>query len=105
MSQDMEGKHRLTGARGPRRFKLGQVVATPGALAELERIGADPRDLLERHADCDWGELDDHDRQANEDALRDGSRIFSAYTVNGVKFWVITEADRSVTTALLPDEY
>ena len=61
---------------------------------------------LRRHARGDWGDLDDEDRKANDRALQEGSRLFSAYkTKAGVKFWIITEADRSATTVLLPDEY
>jgi hypothetical protein len=59
-----------------------------------------------RHASGDWGELDQEDLDANERSLRDGSRLLSAYrSKNGVRFWIITEADRSVTTALLPEDY
>lgn len=93
------------------RFPLGTVVATPGALALFETLteqkvkGATPVDLLARHVRGDWSEMNAEDRRANEDALKDGSRVFSAYSFNGAKFWVITEADRSATTILLPDEY
>lgn len=83
---------------------IGQVVATPAALAAL--TPADMVAALRRHAAGDWGEVDDHDRQANDDALADGTRLLSAYrTASGTEFWVITEADRSVTTVLLPDDY
>lgn len=88
------------------RFPLGQVVGTPGALAALEAAGDSPRPYLARHASGDWGELDDHDRQANNRAVHDGTRILSAYTLqNGSRLWIITEADRSTTTLLLPEEY
>lgn len=83
---------------------LGQVVATPAALAAVA-----PPDVvaaLRRHAAGDWGEVDADDRRANDAALRDGTRLLSAYTSPaGTRFWVITEADRSVTTVLLPDDY
>ena len=81
---------------------LGQIVSTPGALA----LGVDLLLYLRRHASGDWGELDAHDRAANERALKDSSRVFSAYEVpTGDRLWIITEADRSVTTFLLPEEY
>jgi hypothetical protein len=86
-------------------FALGTLVATPGALAEMVRLGINPVELLARHANGDWGDLCDEDKAANADALKTGARIFSAYEVRGVKFWVITESDRSVTTTLLPSEY
>ena len=87
-------------------FPLGTIVATPGALAALApHPGLLPR-LITRHSRGDWGDVDAHDRRANDEAVADGSRIFSAYaTPDGVKLWVITEADRSSTCVLLPDEY
>ena len=86
------------------RFRLGRVVATPGALAELSQ--KDILQALGRHARGDWGDLCEEDWQANEQALKYGSRLFSAYqTKDGVKFWIITEADRLATTVLLPEEY
>ena len=88
------------------RFSLGQTVATPGALATLEESHQSPAEFLQRHLFGDWGEVDADDRQANEDALIHGERLLSAYRTNtGTKIWVITEADRSVTTLLLPEEY
>lgn len=87
-------------------FDLGQVVATPGALSALEEAVQAPVGLLARHITGDWGDLVDEDREANDQALREGSRLLSAYHLaTGVKVWVITEWDRSVTTLLLPDEY
>lgn len=92
--------------QGRPRFALGQVVATPGALAALEEAGQIPQEFLHRHLRGDWGELDPHDMQANERALEEGDRLFSAYTTTaGVRLWLITEYDRSVTTLLLPSEY
>ncbi len=86
------------------KFKLGQVVATPGALEALTR--EEIANVLSRHASGDWGELCKEDKQENELALKEGFRIFSVYkSGRGKKFWVITEADRSVTTVLLPEEY
>jgi len=90
---------------------LGQIVATPGALVALAAAGTSPSTLLSRHASGDWGNLDAHDRAANDEALRDGSRLLSAYTVaQGVKIWIITEGTdedghRAATTLLLPEEY
>jgi hypothetical protein len=88
------------------RFVLGQVVATPGALEAFAAAGQEPLELLTRHASGDWGELAEEDRAENEFSVANNLRILSAYTLaNGVKVWVITEADRSATTFLLPDEY
>ena len=84
---------------------LGQVVATPGALKLLEDAGKDPFDYLARHASGDWGDLCTFDRHQNEIALREGLRVFSSYETTAGRCWVITEADRSVTTILLPEEY
>ena len=87
-------------------FSLGQVVATPAALAAIEEAGQNPMQFLLRHVTGDWGDLPEEDKQENEFSLDHGFRIFSAYhTTNGVKFYVITEYDRSVTTFLLPHEY
>ena len=87
-------------------FPLGQIVATPGALAALEASRQSPSDLLRRHVHGDWGCVDDEDRESNELALQDGSRIISAYMLDtDQKLWIITEADRSSTCLLLPEEY
>ncbi len=87
-------------------FQLGHIVATPGALEILEQSGQAPSEFLNRHAHGDWGDLCEEDREANQLALTDGSRILSAYhTTTGEKLWVITEADRSSTCLLLPSEY
>ena len=88
------------------RFPLGRIVATPGALAAISEAGQSPAVLLGRHSVGDWGEVDDHDGHENERSVAFGCRLLSAYTLTtGVKLWVITEADRSVTTLLLPAEY
>ena len=88
------------------RFPLGQIVATPGALEALAEAGERPAALLKRHITGDWGEVDEHDRQENDRSLGDGCRLLSAYTLStGEKLWIITEADRSSTTLLLPSEY
>jgi hypothetical protein len=86
-------------------FALGQTLATPGALEAMQQQEVSPLALLSRHQRGDWGNLDNEDKQANDQALSLGGRIFSAYTFETVKFWVITEADRSATTILLPEEY
>ncbi len=88
------------------RFSLGQVVATPGALEALKESGESPSVFLDRHAQGDWGEVCEDDWRLNDEALKDGSRLLSLYTTKrGEKLWIITEADRSVTTLLLPSEY
>jgi hypothetical protein len=84
---------------------LGRVVATPRALNLLMEAKAHPFDLLARHAAGDWGELCAFDRRQNEIALRYGYRVLSSYPVGRECVGVITEADRSVTTILLPGEY
>ena len=87
-------------------FRLGQVVATPGALRALERAGVTPQKFLVRHICGDWGDLNEEDRQENALSLEHSFRLLSAYqTTAGEKLWVITEANRTLTTILLPDEY
>ena len=87
-------------------FALGRVVATPGALEALEKNGQSASEFLQRHARCDWGDVDAEDAEANNLALSDGSRLLSSYRLkNGSKLWVITEADRSSSCCLLPSEY
>ena len=87
-------------------FPLGQIVATPGALAALERAKQPPACFLSRHAIGDWGELEPADVAENEYSVAHGFRLLSSYPTNaGEKLWIITEADRSVTTLLLPEEY
>lgn len=85
-------------------FPLGQLCMTPGVQQQVP-----PSEMLQalrRHARGDWGELVPDDIAANDLAVREGTRLLSAYrTQAGVKFWIITEADRSVTTVLLPEEY
>ena len=90
----------------PRRlFALGLVLATPGAVAFLAAESVGVAGLLARHQSGDWGDLCAEDQAANARALVDGTRIFSSYAVATGKVWIITEADRSSTTILLPDEY
>jgi hypothetical protein len=92
-------------------FNLGKLVATPGALEALKKAGQQPWELLAKHVRGDWGTLDDEDRRLNDEAVKDGSRILSAYVLQtGQKLWVITEASddhghRAATTILLPSEY
>jgi len=87
-------------------FELGHILATPGALAALQKAGQEPGDFLRRHATCDWGDLSDEDQNENNYSLENGFRLVSSYQTNaGDKLWIITEADRSATTLLLPEEY
>lgn len=87
-------------------FPLGRILATPGALEAMEEAGETPASFLERHLRGDWGELDAEDTRENEFSLANGFRLLSSYRLsNGTKIWVITEADRSCTTLLLPSEY
>jgi hypothetical protein len=87
-------------------FQLGQVLATPGALALLEEVAVRPETLLQRHVNRDWGDLSAEDIAENELSLREGFRLLSAYGLrDDQKIWIITEADRTSTTLLLPSEY
>ena len=90
-------------------FPLGRVVATPGAIEIMERLGLNPAALVSRHVTGDWGDIHPEDRGLNEQALIDGSRILSVYgTDDGAaddRLWVITEADRAATTILRPEDY
>src|SRR4028118_1932895 len=86
------------------RFTLGQMVMTQGVAVALDEAGQSPFEFLSRHQTGDWGEVCDADKRENEFSIANGFRILSAYrTSEDVKLWVITEADRSVTTLLLPD--
>ena len=86
------------------RFPFGTLVITSNASAKLDK--RDVVTALDRHGKGDWGDLPDEDRQENELSLQQNFRLLSAYhDRNGVKFWVITEADRSATTVLLPEDY
>ena len=88
------------------RFETGQICSTPGALGAMMDAIQSPMEFVARHMNGDWGEVCAEDQQANEEALDSNLRLLSAYrTTAGVKLWVITEADRSVTTILLPEEY
>jgi hypothetical protein len=85
-------------------FPLGTVVITANALRQLD--AADVQKCLMRHAHRDWGEVSAADAEENELSLREGFRLLSAYRDrHRIKFWIITEADRSATTVLLPEDY
>lgn len=87
-------------------FELGQIVATPGALAALEKAGQQPGEFLTRHVNREWGHVGDEDLKENEYGLKHGFRLLSVYRTNaGDRLWIITEANRSATTLLLPEEY
>lgn len=86
------------------KFGLGALVATPSALANVSQD--EILVALSRHASGDWGDLDQEDKEANDQALKRGGRLLSEYrSIENVKFWIFTEADRSVTTVLLPEDY
>jgi hypothetical protein len=100
MSQSAEPAPRLP------KFNPGHVVATPAAIVAIEFAYASAVELLHRHVTGDWGDIDNDDKALNEMALKCEARIISAYVLaDGTKVWCITEADRSVTTFLLSDEY
>ncbi len=85
------------------KFRLGQIVSTPNAMSQLTK--EDILMGLKRHQSGDWGDVSENDRQANDRALIEDTRLFSVYhAVSGIKVWLITEADRS-TTVLLPEDY
>lgn len=103
-----------TSTSQPPLFDLGQLCYTPGAQEVLLRYQVNPFHLLTRHVTGDWGDLCPEDAQTNNNALKEGSRIFSSYVLPPIpegqslepaKVWIITEADQSVTTILLPEEY
>jgi hypothetical protein len=88
------------------KFSLGRLVITPGALAALLEADQSPFEFLRRHVTGDWGEVCKEDAKENEFSLQEGFRLLSAYRTELLeRIWVITEADRSVTTILLPEEY
>jgi hypothetical protein len=92
-------------------FRPGRILATPGALSALKHAGQHASEFLSRHLAGDWGTVSAEDKAANDESLRDGSRLLSAYVLaTAVKIWIITEAVdqhgiREATTVLLPDEY
>ena len=87
-------------------FPLGQIVATPGALEALDHAAINVADLIKRHQSGDWGNVPPSDAEENLRSIENGWRILSSYTISeDQNLWIITEADRSVTTLLLPEEY
>jgi hypothetical protein len=120
-----ETRDRLLGTKRAVKFPLGQVVMTCGVAAAIEEADekgqggayrAAVAEALARHESGDWGIMPDEGKAENEDALKHGNRLMSAYliwqdatgthgTPEGTKVWIITEYDRSVTTVLFPDEY
>jgi hypothetical protein len=95
-------------------FKLGRIVVTPAALGWLERFAVDVFALLQRHQCGDWGLVCEEDSKANDRAVAHGARVLSSYAIDPSQpsrghgdntLWIITEADRSATTVLLPDDY
>jgi hypothetical protein len=98
----MANTQQSTGAPGS--FPLGRLFSTANAARQLP-----PEEVMmcmARHSQCDWGDVDKHDRRANDQALVEGTRLFSVYHTSArQKFWIITEADRSMTTVLLPEDY
>ena len=101
----------MTGASTKPKFETGVILATPGATEAFDKTGQTPFEFLKRHVSGDWGDLDDEDRQLNDQALVNGSRLLSAYRLaDATKIWLITEAvgengRRESSTFLLPQEY
>ena len=90
----------------PMKFSLGQLVATPGALEALKEAEVSVLPYVRRHLEGDWGDISPEDASENEFSLEHGFRLLSAYNLPGCcRIWIITEADRSATTILLPEEY
>ncbi len=91
-------------ANTPGQFEPGRLVATPAVLEAVPRN--ELMNAFFRHLRCDWGDIGEHDRALNDQALSNGDRLFSVYhSAEGRKFWIITESDRSATTILLPEDY
>ena len=85
------------------KFPLGQIVMTANASGQL--AAEDMQKALTRHASGDWGDVCEEDREENELSLKEGFRLLSVYRSGESKFWIITEADRSITTVLMPEDY
>lgn len=97
--------HNESQGRAPK-FALGQTVITPGAMVALAFNNITPHMLLHRHSHGDWGDISADDKALNDQAIKDGGRILSAYTLADEQMvWIITESDRSASTILLPSEY
>ena len=93
-------------ARSSGPFELGRVVATPAAISAFEASGEQVADYLKRHANRDWGDVNEADKKLNDDDVDGGGRILSAYLLkSGTRIWIVTESDRFLTTALLPEEH
>ena len=91
-----------------KKFSLGQLVMTRGVHSKIKEdvdFAVGVLDAFERYQRCDWGDLCAEDKAENEQALKNGDRIFAVYNIGNEKIWIITEHDRSVTTILLPEEY
>jgi hypothetical protein len=102
----MQNQNTITKTENKVLFDLGQTVMTIGAKEALKDSNELPMTFIRKHQSGDWGTVGKEDWQENEFSLKNGYRLFSAYlTANGEKLWIITEADRSVTTILLPEEY
>jgi hypothetical protein len=102
----MRGNSSTAEVLNVRRFALGQTFITPGAEEALQIAGQDSIEFLRRHMSCDWGDVSEEDAQENDFSLIEGFRLLSSYqTGKGQQLWIITEADRSSTTILLPSEY
>ncbi len=102
----MQNQNTITKTENKVLFDLGQTVMTIGAKEALEDSNELPIKFLSKHQSGDWGIVGKEDKQENEFSLKNGFRLLSAYrTANGEKLWIITEADRSITTILLPSEY
>jgi len=90
----------------PVKFPLGQLVATPGALDAMKEAEVSFLPYIRRHLEGDWGDISPEDAAENKLSLEQGFRLLSAYNLpDGSRIWIITEADRSATTILLPEEY
>lgn len=88
------------------KVRLGRILATPAALDALQEAKLPADDYLQRHGNADWGDLDEEDGKANDRALEEGGRLLSSYRLpTGATLWIITEADRSSTTLLIPADY
>ena len=102
----MRQNHNTTRQASVTRFALGQTFITPGAEEAIQIAGQTEIEFLRRHMSCDFGELSEDDQHENELAINKGFRLLSNYrTGKGQQLWIITEADRSATTVLLPSEY
>src|SRR5258706_5674798 len=102
----MRRNHNTATQTSVTRFTLGQTFITLGAEEALQIAGQTAIEFLRRHMSCDWGELSDDDVQENKLALEQGFRLLSNYqTGQGQQRWIMTDADRSATTVLLPSEY